>query len=297
MSLDVFMKNNKNLVDQKLQEYLPNKSEYPTAIHEAMHYSVFAGGKRLRPLLTLAAGDLFGANKKTILPFACAIELIHTYSLIHDDLPALDNDDLRRGKSTNHVVFGEDIAILAGDALLIYAFELMTSKGVENFTDARTPLWAISEVAKASGTKGMIGGQVVDIKSEKNADIDLETVSYIHKHKTGALFTASIRIGAILSQASQADLEKLTTYAQKLGLAFQVVDDILDIEGDEQKLGKTVGKDDDNEKATYPKIMGLKESHEYASRLHHEALTAISDYGEEANILRELANKIVNREK
>ncbi|ACB85271.1 polyprenyl synthetase family protein [Natranaerobius thermophilus] len=297
MSLDVFMKNNKNLVDQKLQEYLPNKSEYPTAIHEAMHYSVFAGGKRLRPLLTLAAGDLFGANKKTILPFACAIELIHTYSLIHDDLPALDNDDLRRGKSTNHVVFGEDIAILAGDALLNYAFELMTSKGVENFTDARTPLWAISEVAKASGTKGMIGGQVVDIKSEKNADIDLETVSYIHKHKTGALFTASIRIGAILSQASQADLEKLTTYAQKLGLAFQVVDDILDIEGDEQKLGKTVGKDDDNEKATYPKIMGLKESHEYASRLHHEALTAISDYGEEANILRELANKIVNREK
>ncbi|OWZ84015.1 polyprenyl synthetase family protein [Natranaerobius trueperi] len=295
MNYDNYLEDKRILIEQSLDEYLPNAETIPNHIHKSMRHSVFAGGKRLRPVLTLITGEFFGTKEDELLPFACAIEMIHTYSLIHDDLPALDNDDKRRGKPTNHVIYGEDIAILAGDALLNYSFELMLESSL-NYKYPYIGLKAAREISKASGTSGMIGGQVVDLEMEKNRNANIENVSFIHENKTGALFNASVRAGAIIGEASSNDLNNITNYAQKLGLAFQVVDDILDIKGDEQKLGKSLGKDEESDKATYPKLIGLKESEQYAQKLYNEAINSISTYGEKAEPLRKIANKLVNRE-
>ncbi|AZR73519.1 hypothetical protein BBF96_09050 [Anoxybacter fermentans] len=279
-------------VNQALKEYLPQGK--PEILHESMAYSVYAGGKRLRPVLTLWTAELLGGDKKHVMPIACALELIHTYSLIHDDLPCMDDDDLRRGKPTNHVVYGEAIALLAGDALLTRAFEVM-AKAVENGADSHRLLKVIGEIGEAAGSKGMVGGQVVDILSE-GKKIDLETLKYIHAHKTGALFRASIRSGAIMSGASSEDLARLTEFAEYLGLAFQITDDILDVVGDETKLGKPVGSDESHAKATYPALVGLEEARRLAQESVNRAKEALAPYKEKAERFNQLLDFILTRE-
>lgn len=293
MDIENYLANQSKLVDQVLDQYLPKEEEYPPVIHQSMRYSVFAGGKRLRPILALAACEAVGGSQEKVLPAACALEMIHTHSLIHDDLPAMDNDDYRRGKLTNHKVFGEGIAVLAGCGLLIFSFELL-AKNIAGFP-APTLLQVIAEIAQATGVKGMIGGQVVDLESE-GKKISLDTLKYIHTHKTGALLRCSVRIGAMLGQASPEQLDKLTVYAEKIGLAFQIIDDILDLVGDEKKLGKKVGSDLVNEKATYPAFYGLEESKKTADRLVKEAKEEIASFGEKGQALTLLADYLVKRE-
>lgn len=236
-------------VDKALNEYLPAAEVYPSTIHEAMRYSVFAGGKRLRPILTIAAAEAVGGSMEQVMPVACALELIHTYSLVHDDLPAMDNDDFRRGRPTNHKVYGEAMAILVGDALLTQAFEVIAGTAVKVSPDKVNQVTL--EIARAAGSLGLIGGQVVDTLSEDQV-IDGQVLEYIHRHKTGALFRVAVRAGAILSGASAEELAALTTYAEQMGLAFQIKDDLLDIEGDEAKIGKPVGSDVKNKKPPIP---------------------------------------------
>jgi geranylgeranyl diphosphate synthase, type II len=237
---------------------------YPDTIYNAMRYSLLAGGKRLRPILCLASCEAIGGNPDLALPVACAVEMIHTMSLIHDDLPAMDNDDYRRGKLTNHKVYGEDIAILAGDGLLAYAFEYIAvqTQGVS----ADRVLRAVAHLARAVGADGLVGGQVVDLESEGKADITVETLTYIHNHKTGALFESSVVCGAIMAGATEPEIEKLTKFAHNIGLAFQIIDDILDITATQAELGKTAGKDLEAQKATYPKLWGLAESKRQADK-------------------------------
>mgnify|MGYP003369224270 CR=1 FL=1 len=283
-----------NYIENLLNEYMPKEEGYQKTIIEAMNYSLKAGGKRLRPILTLEACKIVGGNEKDCIPFAVAIEMIHTYSLIHDDLPALDNDDLRRGKKTNHRVYGEDMAILAGDALLNYAFEVMLSNSI-NKENPKKYLTAINEIAKSSGIHGMIGGQVVDIQSE-NKKISKEKLDYIHSNKTAAIIIGCMRSGAIIGDANDKDLDKITKYANNIGLTFQIIDDILDIVGDESKLGKNVGSDIDNHKSTYPLILGLDKSKEIAYKLIKEAKDSISSIGEDTKFLHDLADYIIDRE-
>lgn len=283
-----------NLINDNLDKFLPQEHTVPEQAHESMRYSVLAGGKRLRPVLVIAAAEAVGGNAKLVMPTACALELIHAYSLIHDDLPAMDDDDFRRGKPTNHKVYGDAIAILAGDALLTLAFELMADN-VQTGAGASEVLQVIKEVSHASGSMGMVGGQVVDIKSE-NKEISFETLNYIHSHKTGALFKASVRAGAILSQATEKQLDALTKYAECLGLAFQITDDILDVEGDSDKIGKAVGSDIKKQKATYPSIFGIDQSKQMAYNSVSEAVDALAIFGEEANILRDIAKYLLNRD-
>jgi len=259
-----------------------------------MLYSVLAGGKRLRPVLVIAAAEAVGGNRKDVLPFAVAAEYIHTYTLIHDDLPALDNDDLRRGKPTNHKVFGEAIAILAGDALLTQAFYLMTHSGLMGSIPPGKLLQAAHDMTGAIGTSGMIGGQVVDIESE-GKPINAETLEYIHIHKTGRLIKACIRAGAILSQAGVDQLESLSSYGEQIGLAFQIVDDILDITADQGLLGKDIGSDAEKEKATYPALYGLDESKKKAEKLVEEGIACLKDFGEEAEPLRSIGRFFTQR--
>ena len=278
-------------VDRVLQESLPTKNTKPTVLHEAMAYSVEAGGKRLRPVLVLAAAETLGADEDETLLAAAALELIHTYSLIHDDLPAMDNDDYRRGRLTNHKVFGEAVAILAGDALLTKAFELLTKVPSDPYRKLRV----IQEIAIAAGSEGMIGGQVADMEAEKRPATD-EELLYIHQHKTGDLITVSIRVGAILSGATDKELEHLSSYAHNIGLAFQIIDDILDIEGDSDKLGKSVGSDLKNEKTTYPSLYGLPRSKELAQEAIERALDSLEIFGEKADFLRDLAKYIIARD-
>jgi geranylgeranyl diphosphate synthase type II len=286
------LEQNRSLVDAELDCILPPAEEYPPSIHKAMRYSVFAGGKRLRPTLCLEAGRLFNGNEKTLLRVGSALELIHTYSLIHDDLPALDNDDLRRGKATSHVVFGEAAAILAGDALLTLAFEAIagSSNGAANRT-----LQVIQELAHAIGTvKGMVGGQVVDLESN-DTNGDAARLEYIHSAKTGAFIRAALRSGAILAGASPDDLTRITSYGEKIGLAFQIADDLLDVLGSQAELGKTIGKDEQQHKATYPALHGIEASKQIASRLVEEACGALEPYGPRAGILQGIAQYIVGR--
>ncbi|PRX26933.1 farnesyl-diphosphate synthase [Orenia metallireducens] len=292
MDIRRFIKEKSQLINQALEDYLPNQELHPAKLHESMSYSVLAGGKRLRPILVLEAAKLIGANEDDILAAACALELIHSYSLIHDDLPCMDDDDFRRGKPTNHKVFGDAIAVLAGDALLTYAFELMTE--VKNISPDKV-LLAIKELAKASGNRGMVGGQVADIMAE-GQKIDGSELEYIHTHKTGALLKASVRVGAILAGASDEQLAALTTYAKEIGLGFQIVDDILDIEGDAKKLGKDIGSDLDRDKATFPAIYGLQESKEMATATCKRAKEALNIFGEDAELLLQLADYIIERE-
>jgi geranylgeranyl diphosphate synthase type II len=296
-----YLEQNRTLVDAELDHILPPAEEYPASIHKAMRYSVFAGGKRLRPTLCLEAGRLFSGDEKILLQVGSALELIHTYSLIHDDLPALDNDDLRRGKPTSHVVFGEAAAILAGDALATLAFEVLagpapgeTECGTEEVpTSAR--LRVIRELSHAIGTRGgLLGGQVVDVEST-GRDADVRTLEYIHSAKTGAFIRAALRSGAILAGANPDDLARVTAYGEKIGLAFQIADDLLDVLGSQAELGKTIGKDEQQHKATYPALHGIEASKRIASRLVEEACEALEPYGARAGILQGIAQYIVGR--
>ncbi|MEW6695742.1 MAG: polyprenyl synthetase family protein [Bacillota bacterium] len=280
-------------VDLAMQEYLPPADAYPATLHEAMRYSVFAGGKRLRPILVLAAAKAVGGSTSKVMPVACALELIHTYSLVHDDLPAMDNDDIRRGRPTNHIVYGEAMAILVGDALLTLAFELIGRCGAEFTPEAVNRV--VLEIARASGSRGLIGGQVVDILSE-NKPIEADVLEYIHRHKTGALFKAAIRSGAILGGATTPQLGALTVYAEQMGLAFQIKDDLLDIEGDQTKIGKPVGSDIKNQKVTYPSLYGVAGAREMAANAAQEAMDALKIFNHEAEFLRAMMHFIINRD-
>ncbi|QOY38778.2 polyprenyl synthetase family protein [Anaerobacillus isosaccharinicus] len=254
LTLSSFVNGRKSLLEQRLTDYVL-QLEIPTQLQESMIYSLQAGGKRLRPMLLFATVEGFGESFQESLPVACALEMIHTYSLIHDDLPAMDNDDLRRGKPTNHKVFGEATAILAGDALLTFAFQVIATMS-ETSVDSSQKLRLIVELAKAAGPQGMVGGQAADMEGE-NKQLTLSELEYIHHHKTGDLLSYAIIAGAILAKASEKDVENLRFFAKHLGLAFQIKDDILDIEGSEENLGKPVGSDISNEKSTYPKLLGL----------------------------------------
>ncbi|MBO8137288.1 MAG: polyprenyl synthetase family protein [Desulfotomaculum sp.] len=287
------LKERAELVEKAFEKYVPQESTYPSIIHQAMRYSLLAGGKRLRPALVIGAAEAVGCDPQRVLPTACALELIHTYSLVHDDLPAMDNDDMRRGKPTNHVVFGEAVSILAGDALLTLAFQLLA----ENAKTAPADLVVrvIQEVAELSGSKGLIGGQVVDTISA-GSEVDAQTLEYIHRHKTGALFRASVRAGAILSGASDLQLQALTNYAENLGLAFQIIDDILDVEGDSQKIGKPVGSDEKNQKATFPALFGIEAARRKAREAADNAINALEAFGPRGEFLRSAVNFIINRD-
>lgn len=297
MSFDLnsYIKERCELVDSRLQLAMPAENELPFSLHKSMRYSTFAGGKRIRPLLLLAACEAFDGELTAALPAACAIEMIHTYSLIHDDLPAMDNDDFRRGNPTNHKVFGDAVAILAGDALLTQAFILLSSPFLAASMPSERILSVIYEFANAAGSRGMVGGQIVDMESEGKKDLDLPTVQFIHIHKTGALIKAAVKSGAILGGADDRQLTSIIRYGEAIGLAYQISDDILDIEGTTAEIGKDAGSDQARGKATYPAVIGIHESRLRATELLEIALDAISDFDEKAEPLRALARYILAR--
>ncbi|MFQ5881659.1 MAG: polyprenyl synthetase family protein [Candidatus Methylomirabilales bacterium] len=294
MDLKAYLADRRALVEGALKRFMPGEETMPPELHRAMHYSLFAGGKRLRPILTIAAAEAVGGRGEEVLPIACTFEFIHTYSLIHDDLPAMDDDDLRRGRPTCHKVFGQAMAILAGDALLTEAFVLLTNPVHVSHHDPRLLRTVIHEIAGAAGSQGMVGGQAVDILSEGKA-VEMPLLSYIHTHKTGALILCPLRAGAHLGGGTEGDLEAITQYGKAVGLAFQIADDILDIEGKEETRGKKVGGDTSRGKATYPAIVGLEEAKRQAQRLVQEALEAIASFNQKADPLREIARFIVSR--
>lgn len=281
-------------VDEKLDRYLPAGERLPASLHQAMRYSVFAGGKRMRPLLLIAACEAVGGRMESALPTACAMEMIHTYSLIHDDLPAMDDDDYRRGRLTNHKVFGETTAILAGDALLTQAFILLATPVPGVSISAAERLRVLQIIATAAGSLGMVGGQVVDMESEGRT-VELPIIEFIHTHKTGALILASLQAGAILGNADSRAFAALTRYGECAGLAFQIADDILDIVGEQALLGKDVGSDVHRGKATYPALLGLAESRSRAEELRDLAIAALTPLGTGAEPLRALVSFIVDR--
>ena len=291
MSAPNFFQQDHTAIESALEKLLPAESTPPVSIHRAMRYSVFAGGKRIRPILCYESANLFTSDLATAISVGCALEFIHTYSLIHDDLPALDNDDLRRGKATNHKVFGEAIAILAGDALLTLAFQTLANSAIEPARRVRV----ISEITAAAGTvNGMVGGQVADIEAEK-MPADSATLEYIHRSKTAALICGSIVAGAIAGGASDEDIERLRRFGEQIGWAFQVVDDILDVSESSASLGKTAGKDQAQQKATYPALYGLEKSRAIANDLETKALRELDGYGQRATRLRQLAQFLVAR--
>jgi len=303
MDIKRYLQEKKEVVDSALERYFPSlpaphrESDGPPSLYNAIRHSLFAGGKRIRPILSMAAFEATGGKGNGILPFACALEMIHTYSLIHDDLPAIDNDDYRRGKPTCHKVFGEAVGILAGDALLTEAFRLMAGCHYQACpsVDQGVVLDLIREVAQAAGVLGMVGGQVVDVESE-GREVDLSTLVYIHTHKTGAMISVSIRVGARLGGAKDETLTALTHYGERIGHAFQIADDILNVEGDAYLLGKKTGSDSLKKKATYPSVLGLEESKRRAKEMVAMALDGLRAFGKEADPLREIARFIVARE-
>lgn len=292
--LDSYLQERIQLVETALDHYLPGSDTLPESLHESMRYSVFAGGKRIRPVLMMAACEAVGGTPNQVLPAACAIEMIHSYSLIHDDLPAMDDDDLRRGKPTNHKVYGEARAILAGDALLTEAIILLSNPDVNPELSAASRCEIIHLLTRSAGSRGMVGGQVVDMESEGKV-IDLPTLEYIHTHKTGALILAALETGAILGGATRSQRRALCRYGEAAGLAFQVADDILDIVADQQELGKDVGSDQQRGKATYPALLGLAGARERARELRELALSSLETFADTARPLREIASYIVNR--
>ena len=280
------------LIDEALQKAMTIEGEIAPTIFDSMRYSLFAGGKRLRPVLLLAAADAVGADGNKFLNVACGLEMIHTYSLIHDDLPAMDNDDYRRGKLTNHKVYGEGIAVLAGDSLLTYAFETMLSQeGVE----PKTLLRVVKEIASAAGPEGIVGGQVIDMESEGKA-VSLDTLQQMHRAKTGALFRAAVRAGAILGGASDEEVEALTVYAEKFGLAFQITDDILDVIGTAEAIGKPVGSDLKNNKSTYVTLHSVEIAQQMAKETVDDAIEALAMFGERGAVLKDLVEYLLKRE-
>lgn len=292
MDLQSYLHRQQQYIESTLQEILP-QGEGPTAqLFEAMHYSVFAGGKRLRPILMLAACEAIGGDSEQARKPACALEMIHTYSLIHDDLPAMDDDNFRRGVPTNHKVFGEAVAILAGDALLTEAFRLLSQP--DQIRDAQTQLQIINIAATASGWGGMVGGQVADMVAE-GQDNSIDTVDFIHTHKTGALILASLQIGALCGGANPEQLKHIVAFGHSAGLAFQIADDLLDIESSQEQLGKDIGRDQQRGKATYPAIVGIEESHRRAEQLHAQAIAQLDSFGDAAEPLRRISAYIINR--
>lgn len=291
--LGAYLKERRALVDAALERTLPSEDTPPPSVHRAMRYSVMAGGKRLRPILVIAGAEAVGGTSATVMPTACALELIHTYSLIHDDLPAMDDDDYRRGRLTSHKVFGEALAILAGDALLTLAFRLVA----DNTGLVANPLVlrdVVAELADAAGTFGMVGGQVVDIESEGKA-VAAETLEYIHRHKTAALIRASLRVGALLAGGDASSVAAIGEAGSDLGLAFQIVDDILDVEGSLEELGKTAGSDERRQKATYPALHGLEASRRQAKMLIERVKERVRVLGERAVPLQALADYVFER--
>ena len=291
MSLPAFFEEDRLVVDAALERLLPPEAARPAIIHRAMRYSVFAGGKRVRPILCLEAARIFTADVAPVLPVACALEFIHTYSLIHDDLPALDNDDLRRGQPTCHKQFGEAMAILAGDGLLTLAFETLAAAPLA----AEPRVEIIRTIAAGAGTiDGMVGGQVADLEAERQ-QVTAEMLEYIHRSKTAALICASVVSGAIAGGASASDVARLRAFGQQIGWAFQVTDDILDVEESSETLGKTAGKDQAQQKATYPALFGREKSHEFARELATRAIAELDAFGERAGHLRQLGEFLVLR--
>jgi geranylgeranyl diphosphate synthase, type II len=296
-SLLAFLESRVQLVQRALDEYLPATNDCPTRLVEAMRYAVFPGGKRLRPMLTLLASHVCGGAPDAALPAACAVELVHCYSLIHDDLPAMDDDDLRRGRPTCHKLFGEAMAILAGDALLTLAFEVLTrhSKSPELATVC------CFELARAAGAAGMVGGQVDDIREtggeNPSPNGSIEMLESMHARKTGALLRACLRLGALTAGAESKVLQALDVYGQRIGLAFQITDDLLDVQGEESAAGKRVGKDLSRGKLTFPRLLGMEASRQKANAICGEACAAIEPLGQRAELLKQLARFILERDR
>ncbi len=291
--LGAYLKDRQKIVEEALRRYLPDEDSIPQELHAAIHYSVFAGGKRIRPILCLAAAEACGGDMAPAMPVACALELIHTYSLIHDDLPAMDNDDFRRGKPTSHKVFGEAVAILAGDALLTEAFVLLSrAEKVRHAAERR--LAVIQEIAHAAGIAGMVGGQALDIRVEKN-DLDCAGLTDIHRRKTGALIMAAVKSGAILAGASDDKIQALGVYGSHIGIAFQIADDILNVEGDSNLMGKKTGSDAALGKVTYPALLGLEAARGKLAEHIEMAIAGLAAFDSRALPLRVIARYIMER--
>ncbi|MEO0413627.1 MAG: polyprenyl synthetase family protein [Verrucomicrobiota bacterium] len=294
--LKSYLKSQAAVVDKALGKFIPTARTKPATVHDAMRYSIFAGGKRLRPIICLAAAEACGGDLDRAMPAAAAVECIHTYSLIHDDLPCMDDDDLRRGMPTSHVKYGEGVAVLAGDALLTIAFEILAQ--TEPKPRSRYHVGdLVLELASASGSKHLIGGQIADLEGE-GSDVQLTAneLKFIHLNKTAALLTSSLRLGAMTANATEAKLDALTDFGRSLGLAFQVIDDILDVTQTTEKLGKSAGKDEATNKSTYPAIYGLEKSRKEAIRLTKRAHAALEPLGKKADRLHEIAAYLLDRE-
>ncbi|MEE9263168.1 MAG: farnesyl diphosphate synthase [Vicinamibacteria bacterium] len=298
LDFDRYLVERAKAVESFLDGNLPTEDAFPPSIHRAIRYSLFAGGKRLRPILALASAEAVGGREEDALPAAAALEMIHTYSLIHDDLPAMDNDDLRRGKPTSHVVFGEAVAILAGDALLTHAFQVLatasSNNGPPDTSEGARRLRAIALLAEAAGMNGMIGGQVIDLESEGKR-VDERTLDRIHQKKTGALMEAAARLGAVMGDGDEDQIETLGRFGREVGLAFQIVDDLLDVEGDAATLGKSAGKDQRAGKATYPSVHGIENTRSRAKELAQRAVDLVTPFGPAGEPLVCLARRIVDR--
>jgi len=292
--LEKYLEQKRVEVEAAVDRLVPPADTYPQVLFEAARYSLFAGGKRLRPILCIAAAESLGGSSGQVMPCACALEMIHTYSLIHDDLPAMDDDDYRRGKPTNHKIFGEGMAVLAGDVLLTDAFRLLSDRGLFPDAAAGDLLRVVHEISRAAGFFGMVAGQAVDLDSE-GKDVTFETLMYIHDHKTAALITVSLRSGAILAGASEARLSDLTKYGRNIGLAFQITDDILNVEGDPALMGKGTGSDGVRRKATWPSVAGLEKAREKVGELVEAALARIASFDDRAEPLRLIARYVGER--
>lgn len=288
-----YLKEKKDLIDRTLNLLLPQKNVSPPQLHNAMRYCLFSGGKRLRPILAMATAEAVGADPESLVKEACALELLHTYTLVHDDLPSMDDDDYRRGSLTTHKVFGEAVAVLTGDALQTEAFRILADTENCRFSPDQK-LKIIKLIAVACGSRGVIGGQIVDLESEGKT-ISREQLDYIHLHKTATLITASVLTGAILAGASQSHLDRLNDYGESIGLAFQITDDILDVTGSTEQLGKPAGSDQGLQKATYPALVGLEESGKIKQALYQKALDAVSGFDHRAEPLRGIAARIIER--
>jgi geranylgeranyl diphosphate synthase type II len=296
MDLKSYLAEKRALIDETLKGFMPEPEGPTSELIRAMDYSLFAGGKRLRPILCMAGAEAVGGEGRDALPVACALEMIHTYSLIHDDLPAMDNDDMRRGKPTSHKVFGEALAILAGDGLLTEAFNLMIRSDLPEKIGTARFQEAITLISVAAGHRGIVGGQAVDVMME-GKEVDSSIVDFIHNHKTGALISASVCSGAILGGGSRQELDKIASYGNKIGLAFQISDDILNIEGDSEKMGKRAGSDEQKGKNTYPSVYGMERSKVILKESVDAAINSLKQFGNSADPLRQIAGYIIERKK
>ena len=294
MDIRQYLEDKRDVVDRFLEAHLPDPRTPPATLHEAIRYSLLAGGKRVRPILTIATAEAIGPCPASLLPVACAFEFIHTYSLIHDDLPSMDNDDFRRGRPTNHKVYGEAMAILAGDGLHAMAFEWCSRADLVTDLDPRCQVQIIAELALGAGNAGMVGGQVLDIQAE-NQKIELAELQMIHAQKTGKLIRAAVRVGALLSGVGMTQFEHLTGYAEDIGLAFQITDDVLNVTGTREELGKDANTDDERGKQTYPSIYGLEGAQKLAQDCAGSAIGRLDGFDEKADPLRGIARYIVDR--